>query len=294
MFILLCGDHMIYLCLFLASFIWGMNIVVMKLLLINVHFLTLALLRVFVSLLFIFVYMLFKRMSFYYKDIFKVFIIAFFSIYLNFFFTFLAMSHLNGVQIVFINTLVPIITILLSYIYKERFHKIDLLSAFICFLSFLISISFQFQQLNISFVYMLLGLGCYSYSHILVKKMKIDVSIIFVFYQLLFGSIMLFIHCILTNNVDLHSLVCLNMKQWVLFMMFSGFGFAYIQVVNSYSINKVGVMLTSAFLSLNPVVTYIGSIIFLNENITLNNIVGVFMIVGSLCLSCYIKIRTDL
>ncbi len=279
---------MIYLLLFFASLIWGLNVVVMKVLLLDIPFIMLAALRVFISLLFILIYMLMKKMSFYHKDLFKVIIISFFSIYLNFYFTFLAMTYLQGVQIVFINALSPFITCLLTYIFfKHKMSKIQCLSIVITILAFFISIQFDYKMFDIGFLFMFLGLSFYALSHIFVRKMNIEFSFTFIFYQLLFGFIMLFIHSIVTKKFYIEPLISLSINDWILFILFSGLGFAFIQVIYFYAINKVGIFLTSTFLSINPVITYIGSIIFLNETAYLYYNIGVILIVCSLIMNIY-------
>lgn len=285
---------MIYFLLFLASFIWGFNIIVMKLLLIDISFIMLACLRVFISLLFIAIYMFIKRISFYYKDYFKVFVISFFSVYLNFYFTFLAMSYLEGAQIVFTNALSLLITCLLSCLFfKNKISKREGLSIILTLSAFLISIQFDFNILNSGFFFMILGLIFYALSHVLVVKFNIVFSITFIFYQLLFGFIMLFIHCLLFNEINFNSLYSLSLNQWILFIVFSGLGFAYIQVIYFWSIEKIGVFLTSTFLSFNPVVTYIGSILFLSEDMLLRYNIGVILIVCSLFVNLWHKIEIE-
>ena len=62
------GDEMsIYIQLLLASFFWGSNVIVMKLLLKEIPFLLLASMRVFFSFVFIAIYMKFKKFDFHYE-----------------------------------------------------------------------------------------------------------------------------------------------------------------------------------------------------------------------------------
>ena len=266
-----------------------MNIVAMKMILVDIHFLTLASVRVLVSMFFILIYMTFKKIKLNCLYLTKILIISFFSIYLNLYFTFLSMSHLKGTQIVFINALAPFITLLFSFVFKEKIYLINILSAILCFISFLITM--QHNNFDIGVFYMILGLSCYAFSHILTNRMKIPMSLSFVFYQLLFGFIMLFTHCLITKKFEIESMYYLNVNQWLLFIVFSGFGFAYIQAIYFEALMKVGPMLTSVFLSFNPIVTYLGSILFLKEDINIYNIVGIVFVISSISLSCYCKMR---
>ena len=284
---------MIYLLLFIASLIWGFNIIVMKLLLIDMPFIMLATLRVFISLISISIYMFIKHISFYYKDLIKVVVVSFFGVYLNFYLTFLAMSYLKGTQIVFINALSLTITCLLSLLFfKSKISIREWISIILTVSAFIISIHFDLSMLNTGFVFMIMGLVFYALSYICIKKMNIDFSLSFIFYQLLFGFVMLFIHALLTHQFDIDTITSLSIKNWILFILFSGVGFAYIQVIYFFAINKVGVYTTSLFLSLNPVVTYIGSLLVLNEESSFYYNVGVLFIIMSILFNfIYMKYR---
>ena len=78
----------IYVQLLLASFFWGSNVIVMKLLLHEIPFLLLATMRVFLSFVFLGGYLAWKKISFQYDYQKKALIIGILAIYLNFFFTF--------------------------------------------------------------------------------------------------------------------------------------------------------------------------------------------------------------
>ena len=104
---------------------------------------------------------------------------------------------------------------------------------------------------------------------------------------------MLFIHCVLTRQFDVQYLLTLNIKQWILFVLFSGLGFANIQVINFYAIKRIGVYITSIFLSFNPVVTYIGSLIFMNEQTNVQYNVGIVLLLCSLLITMFTQFRLN-
>ncbi len=266
---------------------------VMKLLTLDMPFIMLAALRVFISLISISIYMLIKHISFYYKELNKVIIVSFFGVYLNFYLTFLAMTYLKGTQIVFINALSLTITCLLSSLcFKSKISIREWISIILTVSAFIISIHFDLSLLNTGFVFMILGLVFYAMSYICIKKMNIDFSLSFIFYQLLFGFVMLFIHALYTHQFVVDEMTSMSIQNWILFILFSGVGFAYIQVIYFYAINKVGVYTTSLFLSLNPVVTYIGSLLVLNEEGSFYYNAGVLFIILSIVFNfIYMKYR---
>lgn len=64
------------------------------------------------------------------------------------------------------------------------------------------------------------------------------------------------------------------MFHWLLFSIISGIGFASIQVTYIRSIGAIGTLETSFFLSLNPIITYIEPLLFLNEEFDIIHFIG--------------------
>ena len=228
----------IYFQLFLASFFWGSNVIVMKLLLNQLPFLFLAFLRVLLSFLFLGLYICFTHIPLHCPNKKKLIIIALLSIYLNFYFTFLGMNQVKGVDNAFMNALSPTVTFLLSFLFLRNHYT--------------------FKEWNISH------------------------SISFTFFELLFGSLFLFGHCLLEGQLRFYQLSSLNIWDWILFLIISGLGFAFIQITYMKAIQQIGAVQTSFFLSLNPVFTYIESLIFLNESFDLMHFISFLLLMLSL------------
>ena len=74
----------------------------------------------------------------------------------------------------------------------------------------------------------------------------------------------------------------LNIWDWILFLIISGLGFAFIQITYMKAIQQIGAVQTSFFLSLNPVFTYIESLIFLNESFDLMHFISFLLLMLSL------------
>lgn len=282
----------IYLELILASFFWGSNIVVMKILLEEIPFLLLATLRVFFSMAFLGIYMKYKKISFRDTTKWKTFCIGFLGIYFNFFLTFLGMNEVKGVDNAFMNALAPILTFLFSIILlKKKGHWYEYVSLVLSVFAFLLSIHFQIFSIQIGFFYLFLGLCLYMLSHVLMQKWQIHANFSFTFYQLLFGFMILFFHCYCIGQWQLDSLYRVSLFHWILFLVISGIGFAYIQYVYMKSVDKIGALKTSSFLSLNPIITYIESLLFLNESFDWIHFAGFVLIVVAIWLMNFINIR---
>lgn len=273
----------IYFQLFLASFFWGSNVIVMKLLLNQLPFLFLAFLRVLLSFLFLGLYICFTHIPLHCPNKKKLIIIALLSIYLNFYFTFLGMNQVKGVDNAFMNALSPTVTFLLSFLFLRNHYTFkEWIAMFLSLFAFLLSIHFQIFSIQIGFFYLLLGMILYISGNILIQKWNISHSISFTFFELLFGSLFLLGHCLLDGQLRFYQLSSLNLWDWILFLIISSLGFAFIQITYMKAIQQIGAVQTSFFLSLNPVFTYIESLIFLNESFDLMHFISFLLLMLSL------------
>lgn len=256
----------IYIQLFIASFFWGTNIIVMKLLLNEIPFLFLATFRVFLSLIFLGLYMKYKKISFKTNDKKKMIVIGVLAIYLNLYFTFLGMNQVKGIDNALMNALAPTLTFLFSiFLLKKKPNRNEWITIGLSIFAFLLSIHFQIFSIKIGFWFLFAGMFLYMLGNVLIQKWKLDSSLNLSFYELLYGLIPLTVHCFIVGQFDIKVLYQISLFHWVLFVVISGIGFAFIQVTYIKSIKIIGALKTSFFLSLNPLFTYIESLIFLNE-----------------------------
>lgn len=272
----------VYFQLLLASFFWGSNVVVMKILLDDISFLMLALMRVFFSLLFLSCYLYFMKIPLTCSTKHQTAIIAFLSIYLNFFLTFLGMNEVKGIDNAFMNALAPSVTFLLLAIFlKQKGSFLEYVAIACSTLAFLLSIHFRIFSIQIGFFYLLLGMILYISGNILVQKWHMQNGIVLTFYELLWGCLFLAIHCLITQRFSLTELLSLTVFDWLLFLIISGIGFAFIQVTYIKSVEKIGAFQTSFFLSMNPLFTYMGSLLFLHEDFDWLHCLGFVLLIGS-------------
>ncbi len=270
----------IYLQLLLASFFWGTNVIVMKLLLSEISFLLLATIRVLLSCLFIALYMKIKHIDFHCENKYKIIIISILAIYLNFYFTFLGMSEVKGIDNAFMNALAPVFTFIFSLVLlKKKGNLYEYIAICITVFAFLLSIHFQIFSIRIGFYYLFIGMILYMLGNVLIQKWQLSHTLSLSFYELLYGFMFLFLHCILVDQFDMKQLLHIPLFYWLLFILISGIGFAYIQVTYIKAIEKIGAFKTSFFLGLNPIVTYIESLFFLKESFDWLHFIG-FILLG--------------
>ncbi len=275
------GDEMsIYIQLLLASFFWGSNVIVMKLLLKEIPFLLLATLRVFFSFFFIGIYMKVKKINFHYEHKKKALFIGIMAIYLNFFFTFLGMNEVKGIDNAFMNALSPILTFVFSVLLlKQKGSFKEYITIGLTLLAFLLSIRFQIFSIQLGFWYLFLGMVLYMLANVCIQKWNLRNCLTLSFYELLFGFLFLLIHCWWKGQLHFEPLFQVSIFHWILFLVVSGIGFAYIQVTYMNAIGVIGAFQTSFFLSLNPIVTYVESLLFLKEEFDWLHFIG-FVLLG--------------
>ena len=276
----------IYIHLIIASLFWGLNVIVMKLLLKEIPFLMLAFMRVFLSWFCLFIYMKIKKIRLEPISYQKIMIISILGIYLNFLLTFYGMQSVKGVDNALINALSPTLTLIIAYFFlHQKLERNEMIAVVLSILAFLLSIRFQIFSLKSGFYFMLLGILCYMLSHVFLQKWHIHNSYSFVFYQLLIGFILLFIHCLCINQLSLTAIQNISLSYWLLFIIISGIGFAYIQVIYMKSTELIGALKTSFFLSFNPIITYIGSLFFLGEKIDYIHILSFIILLVSIIIA---------
>lgn len=280
----------IYIQLFMASLFWGSNVIVMKLLLDQIPFLLLASIRVFLSLVCLTIYLKWKKISLHHKNHFQIIVIATMAIYLNFFFTFLGMNEVKGIDNAFMNALAPVLTYFFGIcVLRNKGSFKELIAIFLSVFAFLLSIRFRVFDIQKGFWYLFLGMLLYILANVFIQKWKLENSLVFLFYELLYGFIFLCIHCLIVGQFRIHSLYSISLWYWFLFILISGIGFAYIQVIYIKAIGIIGALKTSFFLGLNPIVTYIESLVFLNEMFDWIHFIGFMLLSFSIYLIRYKK-----
>ena len=76
----------------------------------------------------------------------------------------------------------------------------------------------------------------------------------------------------------------ISITLWVLFIIFSGIGFAIIQLTYFRAVHEIGSVKTSFLLGLNPVFTYIGSLL-LQENFNFNKFMAMILMVVAMVIA---------
>lgn len=250
---------MAFLCI-CASIIWGANVVFMKALLKDVPPLLLAMLRVLLSSLVLYIFAKIRHQSLQIsrKDDLSLLVLALFNVTLNFGFSFIGMKQISGSQVALLNGLSPVFVLFLHPKQIDGKKRIKCaLTVFGVFCSF----HFQLTNFNLGHLFFVLSLASYALSFVYGQKLDLS-PLTKSFYAQLFGGMMLFLVNFYRHEIYLPSFTKLT---WGLFLALSVFGFAFIQFVYFKASEVMGSTKTSFYMNLNPIFSYLGALIFLRE-----------------------------
>lgn len=269
---------MIYIWLVFASFIWGINVLVMRYMLVYTSSIFLAALKVLLSLIVIFVIMKIKHISFKHDQWLLALKVSIVSISLNFILTFSGLNLIAGSSNAIINALAPLVTVALGMlIYHLKINKHQKIALILGLSAFIISLEFNFNLLNIGYLMVFLGVVLYCYGNLLMQhECNKEDNLAFNFQYLLLGFIELLIVNLFTLKTN--NLSDISIMLWILFILFSGVGFALIQLIYFKAVHEIGSVKTSFLLGLNPVFTYIGAL-FLGEKFNLYKFIAMVIMV---------------
>mgnify|MGYP005778154041 FL=1 len=269
---------MIYIWLVFASFIWGINVLVMRYMLVYTSSIFLAALKVLLSLIVIFVIMKIKHVSFKHDQWLLALKVSIVSISLNFILTFSGLNLIAGSSNAIINALAPIVTVALGMlVYHLKINKHQKIALILGLSAFIISLEFNFNLLNIGYLMVFLGVVLYCYGNLLMQhECNKEDNLAFNFHYLLLGFIELLIVNLFTLKTN--NLSDISTMLWILFILFSGVGFALIQLIYFKAVHEIGSVKTSFLLGLNPVFTYIGAL-FLGEKFNLYKFIAMVIMV---------------
>lgn len=269
---------MIYIWLVFASFIWGINVLVMRYMLVYTSSIFLAALKVLLSLIVIFVIMKIKHVSFKHDQWLLALKVSIVSISLNFILTFSGLNLIAGSSNAIINALAPIVTVALGMlVYHLKINKHQKIALILGLSAFIISLEFNFNLSNIGYLMVFLGVVLYCYGNLLMQhECNKEDNLAFNFQYLLLGFIELLIVNLFTLKTN--NLSDISTMLWILFILFSGVGFALIQLIYFKAVHEIGSVKTSFLLGLNPVFTYIGAL-FLGEKFNLYKFIAMVIMV---------------
>ena len=268
---------MLYGWLIFSSFLWGTNVLVMKYMLENTTTYFLAALKVLLSVIAIFVIMKYKKIPFkWYKGSLGI-KVSLLSITINFILTFEGLNLITGSSNAIVNSLAPLVTILLTWLfYHTKVNRYQLIAMIIACIGFLISLDFNISQISLGHLMMIGGIVLYSYGNLLMQhQCKKEDSLPFTFQYLCLSFFQLALITLFIPSSN--HLENISITLWVLFIIFLNW-ICHNSINVFRAVHEIGSVKTSFFIRLNPVFTYIGSLL-LQENFNFNKFMAMILMV---------------
>lgn len=271
--VIIVGVSTMKLVCFVASIIWGLNVVFMKSVLQQVPFLQLAFWRVILSSIVLFVIGQGRHLSFRIdRSTGRTLCwIGLLNVALNFSLSFYAMKLVSGQNVALLNALIPVMTSFIQWRQtKIKPNQVTILSLIFTLIGVLVGV----YPLQIGHGLLCLSTFCYGLSFILANKLTLH-AIILSFYTMLFGGLQLGIMMLLFQEAEFLNL---TLWQWLGFLFFSVLGFAFIQTVYFQAKKEIGMHQTAFYMNLNPIFTYLGSFLFLRESLHVSTVLGILFV----------------
>ena len=271
------GDIMIYVLLFFADVVWGLNIVITKINYDSFHPVFLIFLKIFFSLIAMLIVVRLKNYKLEKVDVTSILINTNFINVINFLLTYFALQNVKGVISATINCLAPFIMMIITLFDNKKINIKTILLFMISLFGFLCTIEFKIASLSLGHLLLILALFVYNLGNFRLKKIKDSNIFVYNTYMLFIAFFEILFICLFFDDL----IYQINTFYLWLFILTSGFGYAYIQSVYFYSIQQIGPLKTSVFLGLSPIFTYIFSIIILKEKVNFYLIAGFIIILSS-------------
>lgn len=268
---------MIYFLLLIADIIWGLNIVITKLNYDAFHPVFLIFLKIFFSLIAMLVVIKYKNYQFEKVEIRPLILNTNYINIINFLLTYFALQNVKGVISATINCLAPFVMMIITFFHEKTIQKKTLPLLVMSVFGFLCTIQFKVYALSIGHFLLIGALFIYNLGNFRLKQIKNINIFVYNTYMLFIAFLEILFICLFFKPL----IYQVNTLYLWLFVLTSGLGYAYIESIYIYSIQKIGPLKTSIFLGLSPIFTYLFSIIVLKEKVDFYLITGFIIILGS-------------
>ncbi|AOH55176.1 hypothetical protein ABE28_012525 [Peribacillus muralis] len=265
---------------------WGLNVSVLKIIVMNTEPVTITALRIFTASIIVILILFYlglirlpKK-----KELFYIFGGALLSVVFHHFFLAEGLTRTSGSNAGLILGMGPILTVILTMIFFRQKPTVIRLLGFLCGA---LGVSFTvmaggggIHSINLGDVDILLSILSQALSFILINQASktMDPRLL-TGYMMLIGSFILFAISFWKEPNGLSSLADTPPSMWGAFLFSAIFATALGHMSYNYAIGQVGAAEASIFLNLNTLFALVGSVIFLNEAILPSHFIGLILIV---------------
>ncbi|MFJ7753789.1 DMT family transporter [Peribacillus muralis] len=265
---------------------WGLNVSVLKIIVMNTEPVTITALRIFTASIIVILILFYlglirlpKK-----KELFYIFGGALLSVVFHHFFLAEGLTRTSGSNAGLILGMGPILTVILTMIFFRKKPTVIRLLGFLCGA---LGVSFTvmaggggIHSINLGDVDILLSILSQALSFILINQASktMDPRLL-TGYMMLIGSFILFAISFWKEPNGLSSLADTPPSMWGAFLFSAIFATALGHMSYNYAIGQVGAAEAAIFLNLNTLFALVGSVIFLNEAILPSHFIGLILIV---------------
>ncbi|MBD8498054.1 DMT family transporter [Paenibacillus arenosi] len=280
----------IYGLLIFVMLAWGMNTIMMKVLVANFMPLTMTAFRILLAAVtvFIILFALGKVRRLTKKEWKYVAAASLFNVVAHHYFLSLGFTGTSASSAGLVLGTGPLLTAIMAMIFLGAratwFKTIGIILGFTGVAFIMLKSSGDISGLSLGDVQVFLAIVAQAFSYILIKKAAdtLDPRLM-TGYMLLLGSAVLFVISLIAEPDGLSSMVGATADVWVVFVLSATVSTAIGHLIYNYAVGKVGAAESAIFMNFTPFFALVGSVLLLGETITLAQIGGfLFIIMGVL------------
>lgn len=270
---------------------WGLNVTATKIIVSAFTPITITSLRVFTAAVSVFIILFFlKKIRIPTKKEFGYILIAsILNVVCHHYFLSIGLLKTSASNGGLILGLGPILTTIVAFfLLKNRVSFIQLIGIILG----LVGVSFivvlgngGISGISIGDIYVFLSIFTQAFSFVMIKKISktLDPRLM-TGYMMLFGSAILFIISLIQEPEGLSLVSSGSLDVWVIFLASAVIATAIGHMIYNDAIGKVGVTEAAIFINLSPFFSLVGAVIFLNERITMPQLIGFLFILSGVIL----------
>ncbi|MCX7954210.1 MAG: DMT family transporter [Bacteroidales bacterium] len=280
-----------YIGIILATIFWGLSFIGTAYLLKFLNPVTILTFRLIIAVIFLFI--LIKSFNLYQplkKKHLKYFIIlSIIEPYAYFMGETYSLKHLSAIVVSLIISTIPLFIPFADFlIYKTKIKILNITGIVISIIGIIFTLISENININISlvgiiFVYVAV-FSAVGYT-VLLKKIASEYKAInIIFYQNLLGLPYFIVTLILLGDFEFKNILAIQEIQKILFilLLLAIFPTSLAYMFYTYSIEKIGITKTGAFVNFIPIVTLVASSIIFKEPLTLLKITGIILVIVGL------------
>ncbi|AQY52250.1 putative drug/metabolite transporter (DMT) superfamily protein [Listeria weihenstephanensis FSL R9-0317] len=276
----------LYLLLVLVMASWGLNVTATKVLVAHFPPITMTSFRIFTAAIAVFIFLIAIRKFRFPTRRELGYIVAgsLFNIVIHHYFLASGLTMTTGTNGGLILGIGPILTAILAVIFLHeaisRAQLIGLVSGLLGVSLIVLTGGQGLSGISLGDIYVFIAILSQCFSFIIIKRIagSLDPRLMTA-YMLLIGSVLLFFTSLIQEPDGLAQMSGQTTSMWLLFLASALFATAFGNLIYNFAVGQIGPSKTAIFMNLNPFFSLIGAALFLNEQISMMQILGFILII---------------